>query len=92
MHMVLVQNLKILRRPQRMGGTLTTPGPDLGGLSEGDLLDLTVPSESLNRRVLVMWLYLREGSQMGLEQFDAVVTSLAEKEMRKRAVSESAKE
>jgi len=68
-------------------GTLTAGDLDLGGLSEGELLDLTVPSQSLSRRVLILWLYLRERSEMELEQFDTLVTSLAEKELSKRAVA-----
>lgn len=88
----MIQNPKIPLGRQCLRGTLTTADPDLGGLSEGELLDLTVPSESLNRRVLVMWLYLRERSEMALEKFDELVTSLADREMHKRAVSESAKQ
>ncbi len=62
---------------------------DLGSLSDGELLDLAVPSQSLNRRILVMWLYLREHPQIGLEQFDSLLTSLAENELQKRSVSQN---
>jgi hypothetical protein len=60
---------------------------DLSSLSDGELLDLAVPSQSLNRRVLVMWLYLKEHPQIALEQFDAMLTALAEKELQKRSVT-----
>lgn len=58
---------------------------NLAGLSDGELLDLAVPSDSMNRRILVMWLYLKERSQMKLEQFDSLVTALAEKELHRRS-------
>jgi hypothetical protein len=64
--------------------------PDLGGLSEGELLDLAVPSQSLNRRVLVLWIYLREHPNIGLDDFDSALTSLADKELQRRAISEKA--
>ena len=60
---------------------------DLGSLSDGELLDLAVPSQSLNRRVLVMWLYLKERTEMDLEQFDSMLTTLAEKELQSRSVT-----
>jgi hypothetical protein len=60
-------------------------------LSEGELLDLAVPSGSLNRRVLVMWLYIKARSDMELEKFDTLLTELAEKELNSRAVSASPK-
>jgi len=75
-----------------LGGTFTAADPDLGGLSEGELLDLAVPSQSISRRVLILWLYLKERSEMELEQFDSIMTSLAEKELHKRAISETAKQ
>jgi hypothetical protein len=75
-----------------LGGTFTAADPDLGGLSEGELLDLAVPSQSISRRVLVLWLYLSERSEIGLEQFDSLLTSQAEKELHKRSISENAKQ
>ena len=78
--------------PIYLRGTFTTAGPDLCGLSEGELLDLAVPSQSLSRRVLVLWLYLNERSEIGLEQFDSLLTFQAEKELHKRSISESAKQ
>ncbi len=65
---------------------------DLSSLSDGELLDLAVPSDSLSRRVLVMWLYLKEGKypEMTLQEFDLSVTSAAEKELQKRAISKAA--
>jgi hypothetical protein len=60
---------------------------DLSSLSDGELLDLVVPSESSNRRVLVMWLYLREQPEIGLGAFDSLLASLAEKELQRRSIS-----
>ncbi len=56
-------------------------------LSDGELLDLAVPSESptQSRRVLVIWLYLKESPKIGLEEFDRSLTTLAEKELERRA-------
>jgi hypothetical protein len=60
---------------------------DLSALSEGELMDLVVASESANRRVLVMWLYLKFKPQLGLDEFDKLLTGLAEKELQRRATS-----
>ncbi len=60
---------------------------NLSGLSDGELMDLAVPSGSLNRRVLVMWLFLREKPPMPLEEWDALVAAAAEKELEIRSVS-----
>jgi len=65
---------------------------DLGGLSDGELLDLVVPSNSMNRRILVMWLYLKQRAQIGLEQFDALLTTLAEKELSRRSVAKNSEQ
>jgi hypothetical protein len=68
------------------------PGLDieLGSLSDGELLDLAVPSQSLNRRVLVMWVYLKTRPQQSLDDFDSIITGLAEKELQKRAITQRA--
>ena len=60
---------------------------DLEKLSDGDLLELAVPSESptQSRRVLVIWLYLNDSPKTGLEEFDRSLTDLAEKELQRRA-------
>jgi hypothetical protein len=68
-------------------GSNTAESFDLGSLSDGELLDF--PSQSFNRRILVIWLYLKGRSQMGLEQFDALLTTLAEKELHKRSASKN---
>ncbi len=60
---------------------------NLSPLSEGELMELIVPTPTLNRRVLVMWLYLNSKSSQPLEQFDSEVSTLAEKELQKRASS-----
>lgn len=62
---------------------------NLEGLSDGELLELAVPSESptQSRRLLVIWLYLRESPRIGLEEFDHSITALAEKELQRRANS-----
>ena len=84
--------MKIPESRQYIGGAFTAADLDLSGLSEGELLDLAVPSQSLNRRVLVLWLYLNEGSEMGLELFDSTLTTQAEKELHERSISENAKQ
>ena len=58
---------------------------DLSTLSEGELMELTVPSTSMNRRVLVMWLYLKVKFDKPLDEFDLLLSSLAEKELHRRA-------
>ena len=50
-------------------------------------MDLAVPSGSLNRRVLVMWLFLKEKPPMPLEEWDTLVAAAAEKELETRSVS-----
>jgi hypothetical protein len=62
-------------------------GADLSGLSDGELMDLAVSSSSLNRRVLVMWLYLKERPQMQLDEWDSILVSCAERELEKRSLS-----
>ena len=68
------------------------PGLDieLGSLSDGELLDLAVPSQSLNRRILVIWLYLKTRRQQSLDEFDSMITGLADRELQKRAISQKA--
>ena len=63
---------------------------DLSNVSDGELLDLVVPSGSSNRRVLVMWLYLREQPGIPLEAFDSLLASLAERELQRRSISMTA--
>lgn len=60
---------------------------NLEGLSDGELLELAVPSESptQGRRVLVIWLFLKESPKLGLEEFDHSLTGLAEQELERRA-------
>jgi len=65
----------------------TESNVNLSGLSDGELMDLAVPSGSLNRRVLVMWLFLKEKPPMRLDEWDALVVSSAEKELERRSVS-----
>ncbi len=71
------------------GTPLPDSSVDLSGLSDGELLDLAVPSNSLNRRVLVMWLYLKERPDKGLEEFDLLVATMAERELQRRAIPKS---
>ena len=58
---------------------------DLSNLSEGELMELAVPSGTMNRRVLVMWLFLKGGTNKSLAEFDLVISTLAEKELQSRA-------
>jgi len=60
---------------------------DLKDLSDGELLDLAVPSDSTrnSRRILVMWLYLKEKPPVGLDDFDRLITEAANKELRERS-------
>ena len=62
---------------------------DLDALSDGELLDLAVPTKSLARRNLVMWLFLSARPQVSLEEWDSMLTSLAMKELQRRAASAS---
>ena len=64
---------------------MSEPSVNLEIVSDGELLELAVPTESSARRVLVMWLYLRERSQVPLEEFERLLTTLAEKELHRRA-------
>ncbi len=57
----------------------------LADLSEGELMDLLVPSSSSSRRVLVMWLYMKSNAGMALDEFEPLLTSLAERELQSRA-------
>jgi len=65
--------------------TDSSQSTSLDSLSDGELLDLAVPTEASNRRILVMWLYLRDRPQMTLQEFDHMLTTLAEKELERRA-------
>lgn len=62
---------------------------NLDGLSDGELLELAVPSEdpTQSRRVLVIWLYLKESPKVGLVEFDRSLTVLAEQELQRRAAN-----
>ncbi len=64
---------------------MTAETTDLSSLSEGELMELAVPSGTLNRRVLVMWLYLTSKPNESLNQFDLEISTIAEKELQKRA-------
>jgi len=60
---------------------------DLRALSDGELLELAVHSENStqSRRVLVIWLYLKNSLKISIEEFDQSVTEMAEKELERRA-------
>jgi len=77
--MAEVEQAQITRRPELV--------VNLEGLSDGELLELAVPSDSptQGRRVLVIWLFLRESPKVGLEEFDRSLTALAEQELERRA-------
>ena len=77
--MAEVEQAQIARRPELV--------VNLEGLSDGELLELAVSSESptQGRRVLVIWLFLRESPKIGLEEFDRSLTALAEQELERRA-------
>jgi hypothetical protein len=62
---------------------------NLETLSDGDLLELAVSSDTptQSRRVLVVWLYLKESPKIGLEEFNRILTALADKELQRRASS-----
>ena len=68
----------------RRGDTSISP-TILADLSEGELMDLLVPSPSSSRRVLVMWLYLKLNSRIDFEEFEPLLTSMAESELQTRA-------
>jgi hypothetical protein len=58
---------------------------DLSTLSDGDLLDLAVPVQTLKRRTLIMWLYLKFRPQGSLDKLDVQLALEAEEELKKRA-------
>lgn len=60
---------------------------DLAEVSDGELLELMVSSQSTNRRLLVVWLYLQHRVDISIKEFDQLLSSLAETELRKRAAS-----
>ena len=72
-----------------LGQVIRTPelSVNLERLSDGELLELAVPSETPteSRRVLVIWIYLKESPKIGLEEFDRLLTGWAEKELQRRA-------
>lgn len=59
---------------------------DLSDLSDGDLMDLAVPSGSVTRRVLVIWLFLRNKPPMRIDEWESLIASSAEKELERRSV------
>jgi len=73
----------------RTGQVMSMPelSINLETLSDGELLELAVSSETPteSRRVLVIWLYLKEPQKIGLEEFNRSLTDLAEKELQRRA-------
>jgi len=77
--MAEIEQAQIARRPELV--------VNLEGLSDGELLELAVPSDSptQGRRVLVIWLFLKESPKIGLEEFDRSLTALAEQELERRA-------
>lgn len=58
---------------------------DFAEISDGELLELMVPSQSMSRRLLVVWLYLQQRGSIALKEFDQLLSSLAEMELQKRA-------
>jgi hypothetical protein len=58
---------------------------DFTELSDGELLELMVPSQSISRRILVVWLYLQQRTSISLREFDKLLSSSAEAELRDRA-------
>ena len=58
---------------------------NLESLSDGDLLELAVPSNSINRRVLVIWMYLKVRTELPVDEFDQMLSVSAEKELQRRA-------
>lgn len=60
---------------------------DFTELSDGELLELMVHSQSMNRRLLAVWLYLQERVSISIKEFDQLLSSLAEAELRKRAAN-----
>jgi len=73
----------------RTGQVINVPelSLNLETLSDGELLELAVSSETPteSRRVLVVWLYLKESPKIGLEEFNRLLTDQAEKELQRRA-------
>ena len=65
--------------------TETADSADLSTVADGELLDLAIPIQTLKRRTLVMWLYLKFRQQMSLDEFDAELTLRAEVELKRRA-------
>jgi hypothetical protein len=59
---------------------------DLSELSDGDLMDLAVPSGSVARRVLVIWLFLKNKPPMRIDEWGSLIASSAEKELERRSV------
>ncbi len=82
----------LLSNDQSRRGDVSVSPTILGDLSEGELMDLLVPSSSSSRRVLVMWLYLKLDTRMALDEFEPLLTSLAERELQTRASKQVAVE
>ena len=64
---------------------------DFSDLSDGELLELMVSfSQTMSRRLLVVWLYLQNRSTgISIKEFDRMLPSLAENELQKRAASQN---
>jgi hypothetical protein len=63
---------------------------DFSELSDGELLELMVSfSQSMSRRLLVVWLYLQHRPDISIKEFDKMLPSLAEAELQKRAASQN---
>ncbi len=82
----------LLSNDQSRRGDVSVSATILADLSEGELMDLLVPSSSSSRRVLVMWLYLKSDTRMALDEFEPLLTSLAERELQTRASKQIAVE
>lgn len=67
--------------------TVTVALVNLECLSDGELMELAVPSNSMNRRVLVIWMYLKVRSQIPVDEFEQELTASSEKELQRRANS-----
>jgi len=58
---------------------------DLGGMTDAELMDLAVPIQTLARRVLVMYVYIKSKAEISLDELDAQLALEAEEELKKRA-------
>ena len=65
---------------------------DLSEVSDGELLELMVPVQSMSRRLLVVWLYLQQQGTLPLKEFAEQISSWAEAELQRRASGSAAGE